>query len=196
MLHEILDFAQVGHYGVRLRAHGTPKQILQLPGRGLYLSFPEGFSFARVRLGPGSAVDIVPAETQKSSKQYAMVVEGRWALFNTAKQQVVLSEIVREECLFSMEEKLIKSTGGTEISVIIARDGKKWMLRIRGERLKHFEDEEDDEGAESSEVSLLPYPSKDTVSQNTVIFIRLHGHLRRHCSTCASPWNRESDEPA
>lgn len=167
MLREVLEFARVGHYSVCLRAHGSPKQIRELPQRGLYLSFPEGFPFARVRLGAGSTMDIIPAESQQGSRKYAMAVKGKWALFNIAKQQLMLSQELREECLFSMPDRgTVKNSGETEIAVIIERDGKRSMLRIRGERLGRIVDDEDDEDEESSEVSLVPYPSKDTVSRD------------------------------
>jgi len=161
VLREVLCFAKVGHYSVRLRAHGTPKQVQLLPERGLYLSFPEGFPFARVRLGPGGVLDILPAEVAKNSKLYALAVRGQWALFNAPKQQVMLSGDVREECLFTIDDKTKKGSDETAIEIVIARGDGKLQLRMRGEKLKDLEDDDEDEDAESSEVSMVKYPSKD-----------------------------------
>ncbi|KAH9915135.1 uncharacterized protein B0H18DRAFT_1125047 [Fomitopsis serialis] len=161
VLREVLCFAQVGHYNVRLRAHGTPKQVQLLPKRGLYMSFPEEFPFARVRLGPGGALDILPAEVNKKTKLHALAVRGQWALFNAPKQQITLSADVQEECLFSIDDKTKKGSDETAIEIVIARGDGKLQLRMRGEKLKDLEDDFEDEDAESSEVSMVKYPGKD-----------------------------------
>ncbi|KAH9828789.1 uncharacterized protein C8Q71DRAFT_863729 [Rhodofomes roseus] len=162
LLSEVFRFANVGQWNVRLRAHGTPKQVKLLPKRGLFLCFPEGFPFARVRLGPGTAVNLLPAEVTKNTKQYAIEVQGKWALFNVQKQQVTLSADVREESLFTVMDKSAKNSKETAVEIVIEGKEKRMQVRVRGEKLKGLEDDCDDEDAESSEVSMVPYPSKET----------------------------------
>ncbi|KAF8517816.1 hypothetical protein JB92DRAFT_3113324 [Gautieria morchelliformis] len=151
LLREVFGWVGVGEYGVKLGAKDTTKgSATTLPPRGLFLSFSEDFPFARVRLGSGTAFDVLPAQVTSEKVQYAMAVGGKWAMFNTAKKEVVLSDKITTGCLFTKSNVKVKKR---VLRVVVETVGGNYQLRVQGKRIREF----DGEYAESSEVSMVEY---------------------------------------
>lgn len=153
LLREIFGWVSAGEYGVRLRAQG---KTTMLPPRGLYLNFSEDFEFGRVRLGSGTIFDVLPAHVTPEKVLYALAVGTKWVMFNNARKEVVLTENMRDGCLFMKANVKIKKK---TMQIVVEKEGKSYQLQMQGTRIREF----DGEDAESSEVSMVEYPSKEQV---------------------------------
>ncbi|KAI0941799.1 hypothetical protein AcW1_003594 [Taiwanofungus camphoratus] len=151
LLREIFGWVSAGEYGVRLRAQG---KTTMLPPRGLYLNFSEDFEFGRVRLGSGTIFDVLPAHVTPEKVLYALAVGTKWVMFNNARKEVVLTENMRDGCLFMKANVKIKKK---TMQIVVEKEGKSYQLQMQGTRIREF----DGEDAESSEVSMVEYPSKE-----------------------------------
>ncbi|THU77782.1 hypothetical protein K435DRAFT_769997 [Dendrothele bispora CBS 962.96] len=167
VLREVFQWLGVGKYEVKLQAQAfagmfLPANMPQPPPRGLYLNFSSTYSSARVRLGDGSAFDVLPAQAAAQSAKvlYSLSYQGKWVLFDPIRQEVVLQDSISDRCLFFMDAS---SSRGLRIVVQIPgkteSQDQKYQLRLQGEMIYDFGDDDD---LESSEVSLIKYPSKNT----------------------------------
>ena len=150
----MLAWASVGEYGVELSAQASLATRALLPARGLYLSFPEDFPFARVRLGSGTKLDVLPAYATSETVLYAMAVGGKWVTFNPAKGELVLSERMRDGSLFKKANVKLKKKA---MRIVVESGGAGYQLRMQGTRIRKA----DGEDAESSEVSMAQYPMEN-----------------------------------
>jgi len=148
LLREVFGWVGVGNYGIKLRAQG--KKASPGPPRGLYLNFSENFPFARVRLGSGTAFDVLPAHATRDKELYALAMGEKWVMFNIARQEAGLKDEITDKCLFS-KSNVKKKT----MRITVEDNGRTYQLRMQGKRIKETGDEED---AESSEVSFVSYP--------------------------------------
>ncbi|ETW77754.1 hypothetical protein HETIRDRAFT_453887 [Heterobasidion irregulare TC 32-1] len=155
LLREVFVWASVGEYGVELSAQASIATRALLPARGLYLSFPEDFPFARVRLGSGTKLDVLPAYATSETVLYAMMtVDRKWVTFNPAKGELVLSERMRDGSLFKKANVKLKKKA---MRIVVESGGKSYQLRVQGTRIRKA----DGENAESSEVSMVEYPMEN-----------------------------------
>ena len=134
------------------------------PAKGLFLNLSEDFEFGRVKLGSGSTFDVIPAQTMSGSDvmKMAMTIKDDWAI-QEGKQwvffsplqggrEVVLIDRLSEGCFFT--ELNVKKDG--RMKLVVENEGGEFQLRMQGNRIRDF----DDGDAESSEVSMEPYPGK------------------------------------
>jgi len=166
LMREVYGFTKGASLGVQLRAHGTPRQVRELPLGGLFLSFPSTFPFARVHLRSGTPVDLLPAQSG-GVPMHLMAVSTpsgmRYAAFNIGKREIVLREKIRDDCLFELVSGKPSKQGEETIQIKIPKDmadveGKeKFQLRVQGTAIREF----DGDDAESSEVSFVDAPTSD-----------------------------------
>ena len=167
-MREAYGFTKGAALGVKLRAHGIPRQLRELPRGGLYLDFPPTLPFARVRLGTGYPVDLLPAQSGGVPMHVMAVATPageRYAGFNLGRGEIVLRERIREDCLFEWFRGKPTKQGEETVQIKILKDkedveGKaKVQVRVQGTAIREF----DGEDAESSEVSFVDAPTADSV---------------------------------
>ncbi|KZT11210.1 uncharacterized protein LAESUDRAFT_710795 [Laetiporus sulphureus 93-53] len=157
LLMEVFSWLGIGKFGKRIRACASKKHAAlgTLPPRGLYLNFSKYFSFARVRMGSGTKFNALPAEVTKDKVLYALQVAdaeflNKWLVFDVVKNEIQLDDKLSTEGLFSYGNKK-KNT----FKIVMERTSPS-VVQL-GCQCKRIE-EIDGEDAESSEVSLVPYP--------------------------------------
>lgn len=151
LLREVFDWVSAGYRDVRVRAQG--KDIATTFPRGLFLNFQEDFPFARVMLGDGTKLDVLPAHVTEKQKMYAIRVGKKWAVFN-ADGEVVLTEHLKDACLFEMMPAN-KKRKSARIVAVLDYDSIKYQLRMEGTMFSKSAGV----GAQSSEVSMVRYPN-------------------------------------
>ncbi|KZT11212.1 uncharacterized protein LAESUDRAFT_710796 [Laetiporus sulphureus 93-53] len=170
LLKDVFLWASLGDYGRRIRAY-TPKEKRAGPAtlleRGLYLSFRKNMDFARVRLGTGTQFNVLPAEVAPGKDLYVLEIAGaqpgrRWVEFIPAKSEAVLTDQVKDACLF----RIVRQEDRARI--VVQQDGSAMQLRMQYTRIK----EADGEDAESSEVSFVPLEGHDSDAVSHRIPIR------------------------
>ena len=168
-MREAYGFTKGAALGVKLRAHGIPRQLRALPRGGLYLHFPATLPFARVHLGAGSPVDLLPAQSGGVPMHVMAVATPageRYAGFNLGRGEIVLRERIREDCLFEWFRGKPTKQGEETVQIKVLKEkddveGKaKVQVRVQGTAIREF----DGEDAESSEVSFVDAPTADAVS--------------------------------
>lgn len=168
-MREAYDFTKGAAFGVKLRAHGIPRQLRELPKGGLYLHFPPNFPFARVRLASGTPIDLLPAQSGGVPMHVMAIATPageRYAGFNLGRGEVVLRERIRDDCLFEWFRGKPTKQGEETVQIKVLKDkddveGKaKVQVRVQGAAIRGF----DGEDAESSEVSFVDAPTADAVS--------------------------------
>lgn len=152
LLREVFDWVSAGYRDVRVRAQG--KDIATTFPRGLFLNFQEDFPFARVMLGDGTKLDVLPAHVTEKQKMYAIRVGKKWAVFNAADGEVVLTEHLKDACLFEMMPAN-KKRKSARIVAVLDYDSTKYQLRMEGTMFSKSAGV----GAQSSEVSMVRYPN-------------------------------------
>lgn len=159
LLREVLGWVTVRDEsdGVSLCARDTrrtgPESTTALPSLGLYLNFSDGFPFARVRLGSGTKFDVIPAYVTPEKDHYALTVGDKWVMFNVANQEVVLTEWLKDSCLFQKRDVKVKKKA---MRIVLEAGGKFFQLRVQGTQIKDWDDDD-----ETSEVSMVEYPLDD-----------------------------------
>ena len=108
-----------------------------------------------MRLGSGTKLDVLPAYATSETVLYAMMtVDRKWATFNPAKGELVLSERMRDGSLFKKANVKLKKKA---MRIVVESGGKSYQLRVQGKRIRKA----DGENAESSEVSMVEYPMEN-----------------------------------
>jgi hypothetical protein len=191
VLQDIFKWAGVGEYGKRVKATATKNDLKRLPQRGIYLYFPAftDNTFARVKCGTGTQFNILPVYSKAvewdpnggnvaptATAYYALAIgngldaDSKWVVFkpfpNPAASTVVLSEELRDESLFwtakanpkfkrarIVMEKLI----WTDTKELGRDPFQNYQLKLE----RNYIEDDDDEEAESSEVSLVIHPDYD-----------------------------------
>ncbi|KAJ3559588.1 hypothetical protein NM688_g260 [Phlebia brevispora] len=180
---EVFNWVGVGKYGVHLRAREGPKRSDRtravepdsrrppppMPAKGLFLKFSEDFELARVKLGSGSPLDVLPVSTLSGATDtlYALLYDSRsedpyltkstwfWVSFNGIRSEVKLVEKLTDSCLFTVNN--VKEKRKAMRVVTAPKHGKYYQLKVQSYRIREF----DGDDAESSEVYMVEYPSKN-----------------------------------
>ncbi|GBE84698.1 hypothetical protein SCP_0606780 [Sparassis crispa] len=170
LFREIFRWLDVGQYGKKLcvqDSRSNPQPGTEPPKAGLYLYFPDDWPFARVRLGFGTAFDVLPVQVAAGSDKvrYALAVGEKWVLFNLTTKLAVLSDKLMDPCLFTKDEKKKKK----EMRIVLEHPTTKkaFQLRLEGDMISEF----DGDDAESSEVSMVPHPQDNLDRFTTFAFV-------------------------
>ncbi|KIY45975.1 hypothetical protein FISHEDRAFT_60815 [Fistulina hepatica ATCC 64428] len=151
---------------VDLRRQARPGQPSLAPPNGLFLSFETSFGFGRVRLGTGTSFDLIPAQLLNGPEELYVLkahASGKWLKFEPMKNRVVLEDKWNDNCTFRMDTSSPTAKQPWGSLVVPERDpnmdklkGESYVLRMEANYLSLTEPE-----AESSEVSLVRYPTQD-----------------------------------
>jgi hypothetical protein len=103
-----------------------------------------------MRLDSGTAFNVLAAQVISEKVQDAIAVAGKWAVFNTARKEVVLTDKITTGCLFAKSNVKVKKR---VLRVVVEIAGGNYQLRVQGKRISEF----NGEYVESSEVSMVEY---------------------------------------
>lgn len=167
----------LGRLNHQLRASEAKSPSAKLPPQGVFIYFPEGWNFARVKLSSGSRFDVFPGQTNSCvdkkdervwyvmllKDQWVDQVKGeKWVYFDDAGGMLSLTKSLKNNCFFEEKLPAKKPTNPPRKHFVIAMPNEAQPDTPLTRQLRAQIDSLDltDPESESSGAEVIVYPAK------------------------------------